>query len=404
MQDRLSPLEILDRLIAFPTVSRDSNLPLIDWVQDYLQGQGITCGRVPAACGRKAGLYAHAGPWLPGGVILSGHSDVVPVDGQDWGSDPFRLDLRDGRLYGRGTADMKGFVALAIWALVEAQHAGVSRPLQLALSHDEEIGCFGAPPLIAAMGRALPRASAVLVGEPTMLQVVTGHKGGVAYDTTVTGVEVHSSRLHQGVNAVMAAAPLIDWANRVNADSAAARPSQMAALFDPPWTSAHVGQVAGGTAHNITAGQCRFAMDFRVVPGESPETWRDRWIALTDRARAGLKARHHGADITVTERFRVPPLAPEPQGAAEELARALTGDNGGHVVSYATEAGQFQEAGYSAVVCGPGDIAQAHQADEYLTLAQFQAGQALLERLLTRLGADVGAPAQDNPAVPAAHT
>lgn len=381
----LSPLEIMTRLVAFPTVSRDSNLALVDWVEDYLAGHGISAHRHYDESGEKAALLAHVGPEVAGGVVLSGHTDVVPVDGQVWASDPFSVVAREGRYYGRGCCDMKGFDALAIWALVEAHRHGVARPLQLALSYDEEVGCLGAPPMIERMLQVLPRADLAIIGEPSMMQAVTGHKGGLGYDVRVVGFEVHSSIMHRGVNAIMAAAPLIDWANRRNAENRARPPSDLAALFDPPWTTLHVGQISGGTAHNITAKECRFGMDFRVVPGEVPEDWGARFLAEVALAEAAMRAVQPDTGIEVTPKFVVPGLRPEENGAAEALVRHLTGDNGRHVVSYGTEAGQFQARGYSAVICGPGDIAQAHQPDEYITVEQFEAGQDFMRRLLERL-------------------
>lgn len=373
------------RLVAFPTVSRDSNLPLVDWVEDYLAGHGIASHRHYDGTGEKAALFAHVGPEVAGGVVLSGHTDVVPVDGQAWSTDPFTVTERDGKYYGRGCADMKGFDALAIWALVEAQRQGVARPLQLALSYDEEVGCIGAPPMIAAMQEAMPRADLAIIGEPTTMQTVTGHKGGLGYDVHVQGFEVHSSIMHRGVNAIMAAAPLIDWANRMNAENRARPPSELAALFEPPWTTLHVGQISGGTAHNITAKDCRFGMDFRVVPGEEPQAWGARFLEQVRTVEAEMQAVRPETGIEIREKFTVPGLRPETNGAAEALIRQITGDNGRHVVSYGTEAGQFQEAGYSAAICGPGDIAQAHQPDEYITVAQFETGHAFMRALLARL-------------------
>ena len=387
MPTRLTPRALLERLVSFPTVSRDSNLPLIDWVEEYLATHGITAHRHYDATGEKAALFAHVGPEIEGGVVLSGHTDVVPVDGQPWASDPWIVVERDGRLYGRGTTDMKGFDALAIWALVEARHRGVTRPLQIALSYDEEIGCVGAPPMIEAMQGPLPKAGAAIVGEPSMLKAVTGHKGGAGFWTHVQGFEVHSSIMHTGVNAIMHAARLIDWANARNAESRAATPGDLAAAFVPPWTTAHVGMISGGTAHNITARDCRFSMDFRAVPGERLEDWRDAYLAEVRAVEADMRAVHPDARIDVEQRFDVPALVPEEDGPAEALVRQLSGDNSINVVSYGTEAGQFQRAGYSAVVCGPGDIAQAHQPDEYITVAQFEAGRAFMERLLEHLSA-----------------
>lgn len=385
MTTRMTPLQLMEKLVSFPTVSRDSNLPLVDWVEDYLNSHGITAHRHYNEENDKAAIFAHVGPEVAGGLVLSGHTDVVPVDGQPWADDPFTVVERDGKYYGRGTCDMKGFDALSIWALVEAHHRGVKRPLQLALSYDEEVGCTGAPPMIDRMLEVLPKASAVIVGEPSMMKAVTGHKGGQGFWTHVVGFEVHSSIMHTGVNAIMFGAKLIDWANQVNAESMAKTPAPLAAMFDPPWTTAHVGTIQGGTAHNITAKDCRFGMDFRAVPGENLSDWRDRYLARVREVEAEMQAIHPAARIDITEKFVVPGLKPEEEGEAETLVRAITGDNGGHVVSYGTEAGQFQERGYSAVICGPGDIAQAHQPDEYITKAQFEAGHDFMRRLLERL-------------------
>jgi len=389
MTKTLTPFELMTKLISFPTVSRDSNLPLIDWVEEYLNFHGITCHRfyddTEGRIVEKAALFAHVGPEQDGAIVLSGHTDVVPIDGQPWDTDPWTVTEKDGKYYGRGTCDMKGFDALAIWALVEAHKRGVKRPLQIALSFDEEIGCTGAPPMINRMLEVLPKASAVIVGEPSMMQAVTGHKGGRGYMTHVKGFEVHSSLIHTGVNAIMYGAKLIEWANEVNAQNMAADPSEVALQFDPPFTTAHVGIIEGGTAHNITAKDCHFGIDFRVVPGENPLDYRDRYFEKVREVEALMQAVVPETSIALKERFNVPPLVPEENGEAETLVRQITGDNASHKVSYGTEAGQFQERGYSAVICGPGDIAQAHQPNEYCTVAQFNAGHDFMEKLLERL-------------------
>ena len=383
--ERLGARAILERLVGFPTVSRESNLDLVDWVEDYLAGFGVRAHRVYDAERRKAALYANVGPEVAGGVVLSGHTDVVPVDGQAWTSDPFTVVERDGRLYGRGTCDMKAFDALALAAVPLALERGVKRPLQIALSYDEEVGCTGAPPMIEDMARHLPMASAVIVGEPSMMKAVTAHKGGVGYAVHVRGYEVHSSIMHTGVNAIMWGAKLIDWANAMNEENRAKPPTPLAAMFEPPWTTVHVGVIEGGTAHNITAADCRFGVDFRLVPGESMAEWEARLRAKVAELEAGMRAVRPEAGIAMAQRFHVPPLEPEADGAAERLVRALTGDNGRHVVSYGTEAGQFQERGHSAVICGPGDIAQAHQPDEFITVAQFEAGERFMARVVESL-------------------
>ncbi len=380
--EHLTPRQLLERLVGFATVSTASNLDLIDWLDGYLAGHGIIARRHWNADGTKAALMAHAGPMVPGAVVLSGHSDVVPVQGQAWTSDPWVLTERDGRLYGRGTCDMKGYVALSVWALVEAQRRGVRRPVQLALSYDEELGCTGAPPMIETLKQVLPQGDVALIGEPSNMKVITAHKGGTGFHVHVKGFEVHSSLLPYGVSAIMEGARLIAWVNDRNAELQALSPTPIAATFDPPFTTLHVGTISGGTANNITAADCRFAIDTRVVPGEDLEGWAKRIEAEGMRLDADLKSRRPEAGVALQRFFGVPPLLPETGGPAEALARALTGDNASGVVSYGTEAGHFQAAGYSAVVCGPGSIAQAHQPDEFIDVAQLAAGHAFMARLL----------------------
>lgn len=385
MTQRLSPLELMTKLISFPTVSRDTNLPLVDWVESYLNSHGITAHRYDHPDQPKAALFAHVGPDVEGAVVLSGHTDVVPVDGQPWDTDPFVVTERDGKYFGRGTCDMKGFDALALWALIEAKYANVSTSLQLAFSFDEEIGCLGAPPMIAAMQGVVPKGGPVIVGEPSMMQAVTGHKGGQGFDTHVIGFEVHSSLMHTGVSAILEAAKIIDFANQRNAKAFASAPTALGAMFDPPFTTWHVGQVNGGTAHNITAKDCWFSMDYRAVPGDDAVALKRAYFDHVAEIERGMQAVHPETRVEVETRFEVPPLRPEADGTAEALVRQITGDNGSHVVSYGTEAGQFQAAGYSAVVCGPGDIAQAHQPNEFITVAQFAAGHAFMRKLVAHL-------------------
>ncbi|MDG1935138.1 MAG: acetylornithine deacetylase [Paracoccaceae bacterium] len=383
--ERLAPFELMEKLVSFPTVSRDSNLPLVDWVEDYLASHDIVAYRRYDETGEKAALFAHAGPDIEGGLVLSGHTDVVPVDGQPWDSDPWTVTRREDKYYGRGVCDMKGFDALAIWAVVEASYRPLARPLQLALSYDEEVGCLGAPPMIEQMLEVLPKASAVIVGEPSTMLAVTAHKGGIGYATHVVGFEVHSSISHTGVSAIMSGAKIIEWANQVNAANKAAEPSEIAAMFDPPYTTAHVGMVSGGTAHNITAKDCHFSVDFRVVADENSDDWYEKLMGRVREVEADMKSVHPKTHIEVTPRFFVPGLKPEENGEAETLVRQLTGDNGDHVVSYGTEAGQFQHRGYSAVICGPGDIAQAHQPNEFIEISQFEAGHQFMKDLLVRM-------------------
>ena len=377
----------MEALVSFPTVSHDTNLPLIDWVEAYLTGIGVTAYRMPKAGEpHKHALFCQVGPDVPGGIVLSGHTDVVPVEGQDWTSDPWQVVERDGKYFGRGCCDMKGFDALALHALQRAVKSDLKRPLQIALSFDEEIGCFGAPPLIAAMAEAgLPLAGAAIIGEPSKMECVTGHKGSVSFDVHIKGYEVHSSLMHTGVSAIHEAARVIEWANARNAENMAKAPSAIARVFEPPWTTVHVGQIRGGTAHNITAGDCRFVIEMRLVPDEDGEDWKQAFRDRVAEIEQAMQAVAPSAKITLNEGHDVPGLVPEENGRAEELVRRITGDNASHVVSYGTEAGHFQAAGISSVICGPGDIARAHQADEFITAAEFEAGEAFLAKVVDSL-------------------
>lgn len=385
MPQTYSARQMLDILVGFPTVSRDSNLPLIDFAEDYLAGHGVTCRRVYDPTGQKANLYALIGPEVEGGVVLSGHTDVVPVDGQAWDTDPFTVVEKDGKLYGRGTCDMKGFDALALALVPDMLKAGLKRPIQIALSYDEEVGCIGAPLMIADMRKTLPAASAVIVGEPSLMKVVTQHKGSVGFITRVHGFEVHSSLMHEGVSAVMTAARLITWLHdRTQENMAKADP---ASPFYPAFTTLHAGTVKGGTAGNITAKDCEFLTDIRVCPPEEPTDWADQYRAYAAQIEAEIQAIRPEAWIEVIDRMMNPPCRKEEAGEAEMLARALTGDNSENVVSYGTEAGQFQDGGYSTCICGPGSITQAHQPNEFITVEQFEAGETFMRRLIERLSA-----------------
>lgn len=376
----------LERLVGFDTTSRESNLPLIEYVEAELAALGVASARAPNADGTKTNLYATIGPHAEGGVVLSGHTDVVPVDGQPWTSDPFRLTRRDDRLYGRGTCDMKGFLALALAAAPLFASGALKRPVHLAFSYDEEVGCLGAPDMIRELVRRLPRPAAVVVGEPTDMVAVAGHKGISTWKVSVAGREAHSSLAHLGVSANTAAirllAELAGLAARLDEAADPASP------FTPKGATLTVGQINGGTAVNILARECVFAFDLRTPPGLDPDALIAPFLASARALDAELKARAPEAGVTVERRSKTPAFAPEPDGAAERLARTLAGDNGpSRVVAYAAEAGQFQEAGFSTVICGPGSIDQAHQPDEFVEISQIERGAAFMVRLAEALRA-----------------
>jgi acetylornithine deacetylase len=380
-----TPIEMLGKLVAFPTVSSVSNLELIEFCRGYLSSHGVASTLVPSADGTKANLYATVGPVVPGGVVLSGHTDVVPVEGQAWTSDPWTLTERAGKLYGRGTCDMKGFDAIALALVPEMLTAGLKRPVHLALSYDEEVGCAGAGFMVDQMATHL-KPAAVIVGEPSRMKVVTGHKGGLRYVTTVRGKAVHSSRIDIGVSAVMVAARLVTWHDDMLRENA--RTADPSNPFEPPYTTLHCGMIQGGTAPNITAERCSFVAEVRAIPQEDAEDYLRRYRDYVAREiEPAMKAIAPETGVEIERMSSVRGLAPEQDGAAEALVRRLTGDNGSHVVAYGTEAGIFQSVGWSSVVCGPGDIAQAHQPDEYIEISEMEAGTAFMRKLIASLAA-----------------
>ncbi|HEV8679262.1 MAG TPA: acetylornithine deacetylase [Stellaceae bacterium] len=378
-------ITILDRLVAFDTTSSRSNLDLIDWITDYLGGYGIAAERT-AASARKANLFATIGSvageeTARGGVILSGHTDVVPVAGQEWHSEPFRLTERDGRLYARGSADMKGFIALVLALVPEMASRPLAVPLHLAFTHDEETGCFGAPALIRGLPTGTARPLMAIVGEPTSMQIANAQKGCAFFRTRITGLEGHSSAPDRGVNAILAAADMIAEIGRLHAEARGrARPESR---FDPPHTTLSVGTIAGGSAVNIIARDCAFDWDLRTLPDDDATALKsriDRFIAADLLPR--MRAVYPAAAVETETIVFVPPLAPVAGSPAEALARLLTGANTTTTVSFASEAGLYQEAGIPAIVCGPGSIDVAHKPDEFITRTELAEGQQFLDRLL----------------------
>ena len=381
MSDLGPTLDILKTLVGFDTTSRLSNLALIDWVESYLDGHGVPHRRVPNADGTKSNLIATVGPDIEGGAVLSGHTDVVPVDGQPWTSEPFAITERDGKLYGRGTCDMKGFLALALGAVPELIAAKPRKPVHLAFSYDEEIGCLGAPSMIAVIRKELPAPAFVVVGEPTDMVAVSGHKGISYFRVTVTGREAHSSQTQLGVSAIMEAVQLLASLTKLSARLE--READPASPFTPKGATLTIGLVNGGTAGNILARECSFLFDLRCPPSLEPRTILAPFFAEVEALDAALKARAPEAGVSIVQQSSTPSFAPEPDGVAESFARRLAGDNGPtRAVAFATEAGQFQQAGFSTVLCGPGSIEQAHQPNEFVEVAQMQRGRDFMRRLV----------------------
>ena len=375
--------QLIRALVGFDTISRDSNLPLIEFVENYLDDQGIRSRRVPSPDGAKSNLVASVGPERAGGVILSGHTDVVPVDGQDWGTDPFGVVQAEGRLYGRGTCDMKGFIGIAL-ALVP-QMKTLRRPLHFALSYDEEVGCLGAPAMIETITAELPAPAAVIVGEPTSMAAVTGHKGIVALRTVVRGYETHSSQTQRGVSAVMTAARLVGYLGGMAEQLAA--DTEPGNGFEPHHSTVHVGIIQGGTALNIISRDCEFVWDIRNLPPDDPQVLVDQFEQYCrDEVLPEMRRRHPDCSIT-TELLAQAPAFGMSDSPALALVQSLTGQSNTGQVSYAAEAGLFQAAGLPVVLCGPGSIDQAHQPNEYISLSQVAAGEAFLRDLIGQLSA-----------------
>lgn len=374
-----SAIEILARLVAFDTTSHKSNRALIAYVADYLASYGVASHLVPTKDGEKASLFASIGPEGVPGIGLSGHTDVVPADPAAWSSDPFSMVKADGRLYGRGTADMKGYLACVLAMVPEWTRRQLKVPMHILFSYDEEVGCTGVRPMIAELGGRLPKPRAVIVGEPTSMAVVDAHKGPVRWHVEVIGRAAHSSMAHLGANAITAAARLISKLAEIEAELSALPPDPR---FTPPHPTLQVTEIAGGIASNIVPAACHFGFEVRALPGLDADAIERRLteFAQTDCLPA-LRRVAPEADVIIRQTNRVPPFAADSSSDIVALALKLAGENATEAVSYATEAGLFQAAGVPSVVCGPGDIAQAHTADEWIAISEIERCLAFLSRL-----------------------
>ncbi len=380
----LTAIELLDRLIGYDTTSRNSNLELIEFVRAHLEAWGVPCRLSYDPTGTKANIHAIIGPTSAGGLALSGHVDTVPVDGQAWSSDPFTMRRDHGRLYGRGATDMKGFVACMLAAVPDLVALRPRRPVHLLITYDEETGCNGARRLIADWDESRLRPSLCVVGEPTGMRPVIAHKGKVSARVTVRGRPGHSSDPRRGVNAVHAAAEAIAWVSSEARRVATTGPFDPA--FDPPYTTWHVGTMQGGTALNIIAGQANFVMEWRSIPGEDPAQALESFKShLATAIEPAMRDVDPAAGFSVEIIARLPALA---LGADHELAKLvgeITGANAPGTVSFGTEGGFYQQAGVAAIVCGPGDIALAHQPDEWVAEDQLDRCGEFIRRLADRL-------------------
>ncbi len=375
--------QLIDKLVSFETISSRSNLGLIQFVKSYLEDYGVSSRIIPSDDGEKANLYATVGPMVAEGVVLSGHTDVVPVKGQSWDSNPFHVMEKNGRLYGRGTADMKSFLAVALALVPQMLKKSLRKPIHFALSYDEEIGCFGAPSMIKEMTERLPRPLAVIVGEPTSMRIINAHKGIGSYTTTVTGHEAHSSQIERGVSAVMTAARLVSFLEDMMFENR--RNISTDSPFEPPYSSVHVGKIEGGTAVNIIARECSFDWDIRTIPGENAKDYVDRFDAHCEAIIKKMQKISSACNIVTTANAQAPGMQPEVNGAAELLCKHLTGKDFTEVVSYATEGGLFQRLGLSTVICGPGSINQAHKPNEYIEISQVQKAELFVHKLIDDL-------------------
>jgi len=376
-------IDMIARLIGFDTTSRNSNLELMAFVGDYLKDLGIESELVHNDEGTKANLYATLGPADKPGIALSGHTDVVPVDGQDWHSEPFQIIEKNGRLYGRGTSDMKSFIGVCLALAPEFLAREINTPLHFAFSYDEEIGCLGVRSLIDALAQRAVKPSAVIIGEPTQMKVVRAHKGKLSYRCKVSGFEAHSSLSHIGVNAVEAAAEAVSYLKSM------ARRHRDQGPFDselvPPYTTVHTGTIHGGTALNIVPKACSFEFEFWHLPEDDPHALLDE---LRDHVAQHIEPEMHstvpGTGFSFEPMSHIPGLSTDEDAEVVQLAKALTGQNTTAKVAFGTEAGLFQAGGMPAVVCGPGSIDQAHKPDEFIELDQINQCEVFLRRLFER--------------------
>ena len=374
--------EMLAKLVAFDTTSAKSNLELIAFVKTYLDGYGVASTLIPSADGAKASLFASIGPG-GGGIGLSSHSDCVPVEGQTWSSDPFKLQLRDDKLYGRGSCDMKGFLASVLTSVPLFTSSELKEPIHIIVSYDEEVGCTGVRPLIARFGSDLPHPRVIIVGEFTNMAVIDAHKGVDSYRTVVSGREADSSLPQLGVNAISFAAELIEEIDRIGAELASRKTNNR---FEPPFSTLQVGTIKGGRASNIVPNTCEFLWQVRSLPAAELDYASKRLNSYAEQMLLPrMRCVGRAASIETQHRGSVPAFLAKPGSEAVSLALALTGANATSTVSYGTEAGLFEEAGCPTVICGPGDIEQAHVADEFVESSQLDGCMSFLSKLAETL-------------------
>lgn len=381
---RETTLQILSDLIGFPTVSADSNLALIDYAADYLGKLGASVKTFRDPGGAKANLFATIGPEVDGGIVLSGHSDVVPVTDQAWSSDPFDMCTADGRVYGRGACDMKGFIAATLAMAPHYAASELKRPVHFAFTYDEEVGCLGARALVNDLA-ALPYKPAVcIIGEPTEMRIIEGHKGCCEYTVTFSGLEGHGSQPDLGVNAVEYAVRYVTRLMELREVLKGRAPE--GSRFVPPWTTVQIGRLSGGVAHNVIPGLAQLDWEMRPVQnGDADFVKREIAAYVANDLLPAMRAVSKEADISTEIIGEVDGLEPVPESEALRIVAELTGANGADLVAFGTEAGLFQKLGISTVVCGPGSIEQAHKPDEFIALDQIDQCLVMLDKLTAKL-------------------
>jgi len=371
-------IPLLEKLVGFDTTSRNSNLPIIAFIEGYLASHGVASHRVVDETGEKSSLFATIGPENVGGVALSGHTDVVPVDGQDWDTDPFTLTAKDGKLFGRGSCDMKGFLACVLAHVPTFKAAELKTPIHLAFSYDEEVGCTGVRPMIAELGDRFVMPRLVIVGEPTEMMVVDAHKGPIRWSVQITGRAAHSSLAPQGVNTITAAGALLVELGKLEEELKLTTRDER---FDPPYTTLQVTEITGGAASNIVPAECWFGWEIRAIPGADADGIEKRLKAKAAQLLTAMREVAPEADIEIFRTNDVPPFGATAGSEAVSLALKLAEQNDTFAVAYATEASLFESAGAPSVVCGPGDIAQAHTPNEWVLVSELEKCSAFLDRL-----------------------
>jgi len=385
MAGQQTTLEILDALIGFPSVSHDSNLDIVAWIENFLSGHDVRCRRIADKSGRKASLLATIGPPDRAGIVLSAHTDVVPVEGQNWSSPPFTATRQGDRIVGRGTTDMKGFIACVLAHVSHFKSAATQTPVHIALSYDEEVGCLGAPDLVDAVAALPSKPALCIVGEPTGLNVVHAHKGKIAQRIIITGRGGHSALPHRAANAVVAASRLVTQISDLAA--AASTSSKQDNAFDPPYTTIHVGSLHGGTALNLVPDRAVLEYEIRDIPGTDVASLRSQIDRFIDEQRNDLKLKAPEADIVIETISSYPSLMTTQDNEAVTTVMQLARSNQpAGTVSFGTEAGIYAKAGIPTVVCGPGDISRAHKADEWIGIDELAQADEMMKRLAARIG------------------